>query len=70
VGRGCERGDGGKVVFLGEVEGAVAVFEGGFAREGVMGQGDIEVEVGEVDRVDLFVVNTRSSMISQLKIYR
>jgi hypothetical protein len=37
VGWGCERGDGGKVVFLGEVEGAVAVFEGSFAREGVMG---------------------------------
>jgi hypothetical protein len=36
VGWRCERRDGGEVVFFGEVEGAVAVFESGFAREGVM----------------------------------
>ena len=35
-------------------EGFVAVLERCFAGEGVVGQGGVEVEVGEVDGVDLF----------------
>jgi hypothetical protein len=35
-------------------EGFVAVFELCFAGEGVVGEGGVEVEVGEVDGVDLF----------------
>lgn len=50
-----ERSQGGEVVLFGYVEFRGAVLPGCLAGDGVVGEGDVEVQVCEVDGVDLVV---------------